>query len=232
MQCRDRGVGGLDGKCGHEVMPRAPAGRLGCAGAAGETGALGLAASLWRRTAQGMGRGLRLAPSTISSYAKNVRLHLQPLIGSVRLGASTGGRLKQPTTPTTNKRTAWLLLIVTGMRRGEALALRWRDVDFDAGTISVRRSVETVKNKGERQIVEGPTKNGKTRVVDIDAGTASLLRAYRATRAGVAFQLGRADALLFGDVEGKHRLPESFFQVLPRVGRSLHPLADRRIREG
>ncbi|MDQ1717962.1 MAG: hypothetical protein QOE89_1915, partial [Pseudonocardiales bacterium] len=34
---------------------------------------------------------------------------------------------------------AWLLLAMTGMRRGEALACRWGDFDFDASTLSVRR---------------------------------------------------------------------------------------------
>ena len=34
-----------------------------------------------------------------------------------------------------------LLLISTGLRRGEALALRWRDIDIEAKTISVTRSL-------------------------------------------------------------------------------------------
>lgn len=56
------------------------------------------------------------------------------------------------------QRTAWVLLIATGMRRGELLALRWRDLDLDGSIISVRRSVGTVKTKGEHQrAVEGPT---------------------------------------------------------------------------
>jgi integrase len=36
------------------------------------------------------------------------------------------------------------------MRRGEVLALRWRDIDLDAATISVRRSVGIVRVKGKR----------------------------------------------------------------------------------
>ncbi len=36
---------------------------------------------------------------------------------------------------------AWYLPAYTGMRRGELLALRWRDIDLDAATISIRRSV-------------------------------------------------------------------------------------------
>ena len=32
---------------------------------------------------------------------------------------------------------AWLLLAMTGMRRGEALGLRWRSVDLDSARVSV-----------------------------------------------------------------------------------------------
>src|SRR3954471_12326440 len=39
----------------------------------------------------------------------------------------------------------WRLLAATGMRRGEVLALRWRDIDLDAGRLAVRRSLGVVK---------------------------------------------------------------------------------------
>jgi integrase len=66
------------------------------------------------------------------------------------------------------------------MRRGEALALRWRDVDLDAGRLEVRRGVGMVKTKGAgEQLVEGPTKTGQARVVNIDSDTVAALRAYR-----------------------------------------------------
>lgn len=37
--------------------------------------------------------GLRLAPSTHASYAKNVRLHLKPQLGDIRLARLTGTRI-------------------------------------------------------------------------------------------------------------------------------------------
>src|SRR3954452_6908457 len=106
---------------------------------------------------------------------------------------------------------AWRLLAFTGMRRGEALALRWRDVDLDAGRVAVRRSVGVVKDKGRgEQLVEGATKTGQSRVVDLDADTVATLRAYRAVRGSVALDLVRDTALVLGTLDGRHRHPERF----------------------
>jgi integrase len=105
----------------------------------------------------------------------------------------------------------WRLLAATGMRRGEALALRWRDVDLDAGRLQVRRSLGVVKAKGAgEQLVEGPTKTGQARVVDIDADTVADLRTYRATRGLLALDLVRDAALVLGTLEGTHRHPERY----------------------
>ncbi len=105
----------------------------------------------------------------------------------------------------------WRLLAATGMRRGEALALRWRDVDLDAGRLQVRRSLGVVKAKGAgEQLVEGPTKTGQARVVDIDADTVAALRAYRATRGLLALDLVRDTALVLGALEGTLRHPERY----------------------
>jgi integrase len=106
------------------------------------------------------------------------------------------------------------VLARTGMRRGEALALRWRDVDLDAGTIAVRRSAGMVRVKGEgAQLTEGLPKTGKPRVVDIGPGTVAVLRAHRRERASMALQLVSADALVFGDTEGEHLHPERFSRM-------------------
>ena len=85
---------------------------------------------------------------------------------------------------------AWLLLAMTGMRRGEALAVRWGDVDFEAGTLAVRRSAVLVKAKGEGERLEvGPPKSGKSRVIDLDGRTLAALRAHRAQRGALSLAL-------------------------------------------
>jgi integrase len=95
------------------------------------------------------------------------------------------------------------------MRRGEALALRWRDADLDAATLRVRRSAGMIRNAGEGAgVVEGDTKSGKPRLIDLDAPTVAVLRAHRRERGALALQLARDDALVFGDIEGRHRNPE------------------------
>jgi integrase len=105
----------------------------------------------------------------------------------------------------------WRLLAATGMRRGEALALRWRDVDLDAGRLQVRRSLGTVKTKGAgEQFVEGPTKTGQARVVDIDVDTVASLRTYRAIRGSLSLELVRDAALVLGNLDGSHWHPERY----------------------
>ena len=106
---------------------------------------------------------------------------------------------------------AWYVLAYTGMRRGELLALRWRDVDLDAATISIRRSVGIVRVKGQKGVLrEGPTKSCKPRVVDLDPATVAVLRAWRRERGAMALQLARNDSVVFGNHEGQFRQPERF----------------------
>jgi integrase len=86
---------------------------------------------------------------------------------------------------------------------------RWRDVDLEAATVSIRRSAGMVRVAGEgAEVRQGDTKSGKPRVVDLDDDAAAVLRAWKRERGAMAFQLATADALVFGDIEGQHRNPE------------------------
>jgi integrase len=63
-----------------------------------------------------------------------------------------------------------------------------------------------VRNAGDgAEVLEGA---GKPRVIDLDGAAAAVLCAWRKERGSMALQLARDDALVFGDLEGKHRNPE------------------------
>ncbi len=81
----------------------------------------------------------------------------------------------------------WALAAATGMRRGELLALRWSDVDLDAATIVVQRSVTQVG----KTLHYVTTKNNERREVTIDPRTLAVLRAWR--RQQVAERLERGE---------------------------------------
>jgi integrase len=66
-----------------------------------------------------------------------------------------------------------------------------------------------IRNAGEGAgVVEGDTKSGKPRLVDLDGPTVAVLRAHKRERGALALELARDDALVFGDIEGDHRSPE------------------------
>jgi integrase len=82
------------------------------------------------------------------------------------------------------------------------------------GGVRARANVEALrpfadKGAGER-LVEGPTKTGRSRVVDLDPDTVAALRTYRAARGLVALNLVRDSALVLSSLDGTYRHPERF----------------------
>jgi integrase len=87
------------------------------------------------------------------------------------------------------------LAAATGMRRGELLGLRWRDVDLDAGRVAVTRQW-TRQGAGKGSVGFGPPKSARSlRSVDLDAGTVAVLREMRAARR--VLPLVATEALVF-----------------------------------
>jgi len=68
----------------------------------------------------------------------------------------------------------WALLLATGVRIGEALALSWRDVDLDAGANRIRATVR-ITSSGGREVVSG-TKTGTHRTIPLPPELVTLLR--------------------------------------------------------
>lgn len=69
----------------------------------------------------------------------------------------------------------WFLLLTTGMRRGEAVGLRWGDLDLEGGALSVRRAIASVD--GAAVEMEPKTAKGR-RSIALDPVTVEVLRAH------------------------------------------------------
>ena len=61
----------------------------------------------------------------------------------------------------------------TGARRGELCGLWWSDIDWSAGTVTIRRNLQYTAQAG---VFETSPKNGKARTVDIGPETLSMLK--------------------------------------------------------
>ena len=101
------------------------------------------------------------------------------------------------------------LLIVTGCRRGEIVALKWSKVDMEAGRLEISANLCYSKERG---IYETTTKTGGTRYVNIPRETVALLRRYKVSQG--LLQLANGDrwqdtGYLFTQDDGRPMNPTS-----------------------
>jgi integrase len=68
------------------------------------------------------------------------------------------------------------LVAATGMRRGEACALRWTDIDWEVGTVMVDESVVAASGGAE---VKSPKTRASIRRLALDSGTLAVLRSLQ-----------------------------------------------------
>jgi integrase len=91
----------------------------------------------------------------------------------------------------------WVLAILTGLRQGEALGLRWRDVRLAApASVSVRQALARVDRQS---VIKAPKSAKSKRTVPLPARAAAALKAHR--EAQTVTQL--RDALVFTDEAGQ-----------------------------
>ena len=104
-------------------------------------------------------------------------------------------------------------LVGTGARRGEALALRWRDLDLDKGIVRIERSLE--QTKSGLRFKSPKTKTGR-RNVSISPWLVAELRGHRTRQQErrLSLGLGRApdDSLVFARWDGSPRSPHGVTQ--------------------
>jgi len=146
--------------------------------------------------------GLRakgLSDSTVRSAYTILRSVLDTAVGDAAIGSNPVAAVKRP--KVTSKEAAYLspsqvdtlldaartsryapvfeLLAYTGLRRGEALALRWSDIDLDASVFRVRGTLARID--GELTVTEPKTAKSK-RSVHITPTTARIFRQARLTQ--------------------------------------------------
>lgn len=104
------------------------------------------------------------------------------------------------------------LALFTGMRRGENLALRWRNLDLDAGVIKVRDSLEETKKHGLRVKL---TKTGAARRdVTLPTIAVEALAEHRCEQLEFRLKLGLGskptpDSFVFPALDGGPQSPNN-----------------------
>ena len=112
------------------------------------------------------------------------------------------------------------VLATTGLRRGEALGLRWSDVDLGDGRLAVRQTLLAVNNRA--QFGEPKTQRSR-RTVDLDAATVAVLKVHRKAqleeRAEAGLGRPRADGLIFTDERGEPLHPNMVSRTFGKLVR-------------
>ena len=103
-----------------------------------------------------------------------------------------------------------LVAATTGLRRGELLALHWRDVDLDRGALAVTQSLEQTSD-GLR-FKEPKTKRSR-RTITLPGLTVEALRAHKVAQLEERLMIGPAyvdNGLVFSNHDGTPISPRSF----------------------
>jgi len=123
----------------------------------------------------------------------------------------------------TRHHSLWVFLVTTGVRLGEALALKWSDVDLAEGGATIQRSLQHLRDVGP--VFVEPKSNRGRRTVPLPKETLEVLTAHRRDldrerrRAGEHWQ---ENDLVFPSPTGRPRdmayLSFTFHRGLERAG--------------
>lgn len=118
------------------------------------------------------------------------------------------------------------LMSYTGLRQGEALALKWSDIDFENKKITVDKTAVRIK---EKQTLQTPkTKNSK-RVISIDPTTLSILKSWKKDQIKIYFKNGKHfegdDNFIFTNERGEWVHIHNFIRYFKRF------IADHKLKQ-
>lgn len=97
--------------------------------------------------------------------------------------------------------TLYKLLLATGCRIGEILALGWSDIDLDSSKISITKTLNRYHE------VNSPKSKSSVREIDIDKATVLMLKQYKNRQQIESWQLGRTETVVFSVFVNKYPIP-------------------------
>ena len=186
--------------------------------------------------------GRPLAPASLKAVRSTLSTALADAVtwGLIASNPANGSRLPRSSrttraTPTTEQvhqlcdtepdqlwRTLWETLAGTGCRPGEALALRWSDVDIVGRSLTIGRTM-TVDETGV-SVVGDRTKTGSVRRVTIGGHLAEVLSSWRTACAAHDLTMARPEANLFASTVARSgvvsttTLAKAFRAGMVRIG--------------
>lgn len=98
----------------------------------------------------------------------------------------------------------WSVALALGLRQGEALGLKWEDIDFDGGTLRVRRALQ--RQTGVGLVFVDPKSFAGRRTITLPKPLVTALKAQRDSQAvdrGVAGSMWEEYGLVFTQVNGR-----------------------------
>jgi integrase len=121
---------------------------------------------------------------------------------------------------------------MAGLRQGEALGLKWSDIDLDAGTLRVNRQLLRMRRGGEKsgKLVFSEPKNASRRTVGLPQRAIEALRSHRKTHLeeqlrsgskwqdnGLVFATGKGTPLDAQNIVNRHFKPLLTRAELPDI---------------
>jgi len=112
------------------------------------------------------------------------------------------------------------VLLFTGVRRGEALSVRWSDIDLLGCQLSISRTMQFLNNK---VMFKTPKTASSRRQIALTPSTCVVLRVHREAQDALRLSLGLAplgnDDLVFANYDGKPYLPNTITHAWIRLTR-------------
>ncbi len=130
------------------------------------------------------------------------------------MAAAKGTRLETPI----------VVAALTGLRRGELLAVRWQHVDLDKGSLFVAASLEHSRVASGRIRFKGPKSKTSRRVIPLAPECIKLLRSHKAQQEEekrIAADLYVDDDLVFPDSDGNPWPPDTFTTQFSKLTRTV-----------